>query len=157
SPRKGFQRVLRVLPGLVADFPDLTFAVVGGPGAEGDNGPELRRIIAELRLDGHALLAGARPPDEVALWLAAADPFVLATAFEGCPNVVNEALACGTPVVVSRVGEAERMLPEGAGLLVDDPDDTEELAGALRAALGRAWDRAAIRVAVEGRTWEAVA
>jgi glycosyltransferase involved in cell wall biosynthesis len=157
SPRKGFQRVLRVLPDLRRDHPDLRFAIVGGPGAEGNNGPELRRLIAELGLTDRVQLVGPQPPEEVAWWLAAADLFVLATDFEGCPNVVNEAMACGIPVVVSRVGEAERMVPNEAGMLVNDPNDGSELASRLRAALGRTWDRAAIRAAVAGRTWQAVA
>jgi glycosyltransferase involved in cell wall biosynthesis len=157
SPRKGFQRVLRVLPALVSEFPDLKFLIVGGPAPVGDNTAEVCRLIEELGLGEHVFLSGPKSPDEVALYLNAADLFVLATDFEGCPNVVNEALACGVPVVVSRVGEVERMIPEGCGFLVDDPNDLPRLRDQLRAGLRHFWDRGAIRQAVEGRTWEAVA
>jgi glycosyltransferase involved in cell wall biosynthesis len=157
SPRKGFQRVLRVLPELVSEFPDLKFVIVGGPAVVGNNAPELYRLTRELGLGEHVFLAGAKQPDEVALYLNAADLFVLATDFEGCPNVVNEALACGVPVVVSRVGEVDRMVPEGCGLLVDDPHDLPQLRHQLQEGLRHFWDRSAIRRAVEGRTWDAVA
>ena len=39
SRRKGFQRVLRVIPALLPDFPDLRFAVIGGPGSAARHGP----------------------------------------------------------------------------------------------------------------------
>jgi glycosyltransferase involved in cell wall biosynthesis len=152
SRRKGFQRVLRVLPELDADL-----AIVGGTGAEPSNEADLRRLARELRLERRVSLLGARPPAEVATWLNAADVFVLASDHEGCPNVVWEALACGAPVVATRVGEVERMVPAFAGILIDHPDDAAALRAALAAALGRAWDRDAIRAHAERHTWNGVA
>lgn len=157
SPRKGFQRVLRVMPALVSDFPDLGFAVVGGPGGEADNGPELERQARALGLEGRVVMAGPRPPDEVVLWLNAADVFVLASDLEGCPNVVWEAMACGRPVVASRVGHVEYMLSGHAGIVFGDPDDGPALENALRAALRRPWDTEAIRESAARQTWEGVA
>src|SRR5947207_360996 len=132
-------------------------SAVGGPSAAGHHGAELRRTRRELHREAHVLLAGHQLPDEVAAWLSAADLFVLASDCEGCPNVVLEALSCGVPVVVSRVGEADRIVPDGAGLLVDDPNDPSELRERILTALRRPWDGQAIRAAMEGRTWEAVA
>jgi glycosyltransferase involved in cell wall biosynthesis len=157
SGRKGFQRVLRVLPGLLEEFPDLRFAIVGGPGAEGNNRPALERLAAQLNLAGRVIFAGPQPPDEVACWLNAADLFVLASDCEGSPNVVLEAMASGVPVVVGRVGEAERMVAAGAGLLVDDPNDEIELRARIAEGLRRQWDQVGIRASIQDRTWEAVA
>ncbi len=50
---------------------------------------------------------GPRQPDEVVTWLQAADVFALASHREGCCNAVLEALATGTPVVATRVGDNE--------------------------------------------------
>ena len=157
SPRKGFQRVLRAMPALLGATPDLMFAVVGGPGAEGNNATELRRLAAELSLTERVVFAGTQPPERVATWLHAADLFVLASDYEGCPNVVWEAQACGLPVVATRVGEVPRMVPDFAGHLVDAADDLPALTAALAAGLAGGHDRAAIRAWAEGHGWEGVA
>jgi glycosyltransferase involved in cell wall biosynthesis len=157
SPRKGFHRVLRVLPDLLAAAPDLTFAIVGGSGAEANNEARLRRIAAEPALAGRVVFAGSQPPELVATWLRAADLFVLASDHEGCPNVVWEALACGLPVVATKVGEIPRMVPAGAGHLIDDADDLPALRAALAEGLAGGHDRAAIRAWAERHGWEGVA
>jgi glycosyltransferase involved in cell wall biosynthesis len=157
SPRKGFQRVLRALSAVVAEAPDARFAIVGGPGAEGDNGAELRRIAAELDLTERVIFAGGEPPERVATWLRAADLFVLASDHEGCPNVVWEALATGLPVVATRVGEVPAMVPGFAGHLFDAPDDVPALRAALLAGLSGMHDAGAIRAWAERHTWDGVA
>lgn len=157
SPRKGFQRVLRVLPDLVAEAPDLRFAIIGGPGAETNNEAELRALAAHPALEGRVIFAGPTPPERVATWLNAADLFVLASDYEGCPNVVWEALACGQPVVAAKVGEVERMVPDFAGHLIDVADNLVALRAALSAGLAGGHDRAAIRAWAERHGWDGVA
>lgn len=157
SLRKGFQRLLRVLPQMREEFPDLTLAILGGPGAERSNEEELLQLIADGDLAQSVILAGAQPPAQVALWLGAANVFALASDFEGSPNVVLEALACGLPVVATRVGSVEQLVPEFAGLLYDDPDNLDQLTARLTEALRRDWDYARIRSHAECNTWDTVA
>jgi len=157
SPRKGFHRLLDVLPALAREFPDLKFAIVGGMEAGGGYEAGLRRQAAELGLTNKVVFAGARPPQEVATWLNAADLFVLASAREGCPNVVWEAMACGRPVVATRVGEVDRIVPDFAGIVCDRVNDDDELRQCLEKALGRAWDSGRIRAHAAEHTWEDVA
>ncbi|WP_207479318.1 glycosyltransferase [Arenibaculum pallidiluteum] len=157
SPRKGFHRVLDVLPELLRDVPDLAFAIVGGPGKEGDNSADLARRIAERGLERHVIMAGPQSPEGVADWLAAADVFVLASDLEGCPNVVWEAMACARPVVASRVGHVGHMVPDFAGIVFGDAEDRAALQTALAQALQRPWDPARIRAHAEAHTWEGVA
>lgn len=155
--RKGFHRVLRVLPELLQEIPDLLFVVVGGPGAEGNEGTALRTLAATLHVEDHVRWAGPQQPELVDTWLNAADVFVLASDYEGCPNVVWEALACGRPVVASKVGEVERMVPSFAGLLFDDPEDRAALRQCLGEAFRSTWDRERIRRFALERTWDHVA
>lgn len=157
SPRKGFQRVLRVLPDVLRAAPDLRFAIIGGRGREADNGAELRQLAADAGLSERVVFAGTQPPEQVATWMRAADLFVLASDHEGCPNVVWEAQASGLPVVATRVGEVPLMVPDFAGHLIDQAEDGPALRDALIAGLTRAHDRAAIRAWAARHTWDEVA
>lgn len=157
SPRKGFHRVIRCLPRVLESCPQVRLAIVGGKGAEHDNSVELYALARDLGLTDRILFAGAQVPDRVALWLAAADAFVLASDFEGCPNVILEAMACGRPVVATRVGDIERMVPEFAGVLFDDAEDQLALAESLVAVLSRDWQAQQIHDHVAARSWDDVA
>lgn len=154
SPRKGHQRVLEVLPRILATHPDLLYVVLGGPGVEGDTGPLLERLIAQHGLRDHVRLLGTQPHEEVPRWLAAADLFCLATSNEGRANVILEALACGVPVVTTDVGGSREVIAEGMDGLLVAPGDPDALAGALLRALSTEWDREAIVRRAAGRTWE---
>ncbi len=72
--------------------------------------------------------------ERVAVFLRAADIYVHATRADNHPLAVLEALACGTPVVASRVGGIVEQLREETGVLVE-PNDAAALAGAVSALL----------------------
>ena len=157
SARKGFQRVLRVMPKLLPIHASVRFVIVGGPGGEPNNKPALDALVRALGLEEHVVFAGPQPPTRVAEWLNAADVFVLASDYEGCPNVVLEALACGKPVVATRVGHVDKMVPDYAGILVDSADDETALSRALDQALTTKWDGGRIRAHAERQSWSDVA
>ena len=150
APRKGFHLVMEAMAGL---RPDLRFAIVGGAGAEGAMESELRTLASRLGLEDRVIFAGPRGRSELAAWYSAADVFVLASGHEGCPNVVIEALACGTPVVATPVGNVPELI-DGVGIVTER--QVPALASAISEALSREWDRDAIRARMEPRTWAAV-
>jgi glycosyltransferase involved in cell wall biosynthesis len=155
--RKGHHRIIEVLPSLISAYPNLLLVVVGGPGPEGDMGPELTGLIKQLDLESHVRVVGPRPHVEIATWLAAANIFCLATSNEGMANVIVEALACGIPVVTTRVGgNAELVQDEVNGLLVE-VGDSQGLHNALLQALNKEWSQAGVLQTIAGRTWDATA
>jgi glycosyltransferase involved in cell wall biosynthesis len=93
--------------------------------------------------------------DDVAVWMAAADLVTLPSYMEGCPNVVLEALACGRPVVATRVGGIPEIMSDECGRLVE-PRDPPGLSRALASVLDTTWDAASIS-ASRGRSWTTVA
>lgn len=113
---------------------------------------QIRTEISQHGLEKRVRLLGYLGRDEVKLWINAADVLVLPSRNEGCPNVVLEALACGTPVVASRVGGIPDMLDEDCGIQVE-PENAAALATAIRAACRRRWDRSLIRSRVEDMSW----
>lgn len=151
SPRKGFHLVIEALPAL----PGARYAIVGGAGAEGAQQDELRRLAEGLGVADRVIFAGPQKREALAAWYSAADLSVLASAHEGCPNVVLESLACGTPVVATPVGDIPRILdrPE-AGRIVER--EVSALKEAIAEALAQPWDRGQIRARIEERTWQAV-
>ncbi|HEX6863453.1 MAG TPA: glycosyltransferase, partial [Thermoanaerobaculia bacterium] len=147
--------VMEAVAKLRRRHPRLRFAIVGGDGAEGAMSGELSQLAVKLGLQDQVIFAGPRKSHELALWYSAADLFVLATAHEGCPNVVLEALACGTPVVATPVGSIPEILADrDAGLLVER--EVPALVAGLDAALSRAWDRDRTQARIASRTWQAV-
>lgn len=155
--RKGFHRLIEVWPELRAAAGAVSLAIVGGPGKEGDEHDALARMIAERGLQDCVRLVGPQPPDQVMLWLNAADLFVLASSFEGSPNVVCEAWACGCPVVVTAVGDLAHAVSDDIGIVSGPAEDHGALLSAMTAALRRDWDRHRIRYKAEARPWSTVA
>ncbi len=98
--------------------------------------------------------AGAQTHATIPLWLAASDVLCLPSRNEGLPNVAIEAMACGRPVVATRVGGVEEVIvsPE-LGLTVPS-DDPDGLSAALETALRKNWDVEAIRRHAERFSWD---
>ncbi len=143
-PRKGAHRVIRILPRLLDRHPDLLYVLVGGGSVEGDFRRELEASIRDLGLERSILITGERPHEELPDFYRAADVFVLSTSNEGWANVLQESLACGTPVVTTDVGGNRDVVgAEDHGLVVPF-DDEDGLAAAILEALDRNWSRAAI-------------
>ena len=101
--------------------------------------------------------AGGQPQSKVAMYYSAADVSVLASHSEGCPNVVLESLACGTPVVATAVGGVPEILRSGENGLMVAARSPTALADGMRAALARDWSRDRVCRSVADRSWQAVA
>lgn len=152
--RKGFHRVIEVLPDLVARFASLKLLIVGGATAEGNNRAQLEQQVKDLGLQAHVQFLGPKPHTELAAILSAGDVFVLATANEGWANVFLEAMACGLPVVTTEVGgNKEVVTSEDHGLLVPF-GNREALHAALLTALQKPWDRPQIMAYAKSNSWD---
>jgi glycosyltransferase involved in cell wall biosynthesis len=127
--------------------------IIGGPSYEPDYPGALREQVARLGLADYVQFVGKLPPREVVEWLRAANVFALASAREGCCNAVLEALATGAPVVATRVGDNPHFVKEELNGYLVAPDDAAALAAALRRALSRDWNGAAISSSLAVGTW----
>lgn len=152
--RKGFHRVLDCLPELLKRHPTLHYLIVGGSGPEGDMALQLHEQVRSLGLEDRVQFLGPLPADRLKVPLSAGDVFVLATSYEGWANVFLEAMACGLPVVSTRVGgNAQVVNSTDLGELVPF-GDRAALTAAIDAALARSWDRARIRAYAEQNSWD---
>jgi len=155
--RKGFHSVLAVLPEVIKKYKEVLYVIVGGPTVEGDLGPELKKQVKELNLDDHVRFTGPLPYDKVRKWLNAADIFCLATSNEGWANVFFEAMACGKPVVTTRVGGNEEVVKSADYGILVDLDDQKQLKNAIIKALEKKWDHRKIIEYAAENNWEEVA
>lgn len=152
--RKGFHRVIELLPSLRQRWPGLIYLIVGGASAEGNNRPELERLVDRLGLGDAVRFLGSLPPDALKQPLSAADMFVLSTRNEGWANVFLEAMACGLPVVTTDVGgNREVVVSDHLGIVVPF-GDAPALEAAIDRALATPWDRAAIRRHALDNAWD---
>jgi glycosyltransferase involved in cell wall biosynthesis len=90
----------------------------------------LQSLIDRLGLREHVKLLGAKPQAELPDWYRAADVFVLPSHSEGVPNVLMEAVACGTPCVATRVGGVPEISDRGDIRMVP-PAKPAALAGSI--------------------------
>lgn len=152
--RKGFHRVIEVLPDLLKQFTNLRLLVVGGATAEGNNRAQLEQQVSALGLKHQVQFLGPRPHDQLAPILSAGDVFVLATGNEGWANVFLEAMACGLPVVTTDVGGNKEVITgEDYGLLVPF-GDSGALRDALAEAIQKKWDIQKIMTYALNNSWQ---
>lgn len=146
---KGCLDLLDAFPALLTLHPGARLIYVG-------NGPDrdaLRARIIALGCEKQVELAGATAHDTLGDWFRAADLLCLPSHNEGVPNVVLEAMACGTPIVATRVGGIPEVVPAYAGILVA-PHDRAALSAALIEASARHWDSRKIALHAGGFRWE---
>jgi glycosyltransferase involved in cell wall biosynthesis len=103
------------------------FAMAG----DGPSGIEVRRAIwkrgLERRIDWQGRIAQAELPE----FYARLAVLVVPSTLDGRPLVVQEAQACGVPVVASRVGSIPDLIEDGATGLLCPPSDHAAFAGAV--------------------------
>lgn len=87
--------------------------------------PETDTAIRIAGLESHFRLHD--PYTAVAELYRAADALILPSLFEGCPNVLCEALACGLPVLASRVGDVPRLVQNGVNGFLFDSSSPEDI------------------------------
>lgn len=148
--RKGHHLAVAAMPEIRRQHPQARLLIVG----EGEERPRLTALISQLGLDNCVVLAGAVPNTELARWYSAADLLILASSREGWANVLLEAMACGTPVVATRIwGTPEVVSSAAAGVLVDHRD-AATLAMAVRRLLDDPPERDHVRRHAEGFSWD---
>lgn len=124
-PEKGHQLMIEAL----RDLPDAELLIAGGGAEEA----RLKALAASLGVASRMKLVGVLPQAELRSLYSAADVLVLASAREGWPNVLLEAMACGTPVIASAVGGVTEIVssPE-VGVLLDERSVSAIVRGVAR-------------------------
>src|SRR3989337_1525475 len=124
---------LEVLIQAMADLPpDVQLDLVGDPAADPAYEDRVRDAISRYGLTDRVVIHGPLPPERLGARYAAADDFVLPSAFEGYATVVAEALWFGLPLVATAVGGIPYLVRTGGEGILGPPGRPWPLAEALR-------------------------
>ncbi len=148
---KGHHLLIAAVAELARSFPQLRLYILG----EGVYRSKLEEVVREKKMQDRVFLCGTRPNEELSLWFSAANLSCLLSSREGWPNVVSEALACGTPVLATRAGGIPEIFSSTElGMFVER--NVQSIAVGLERALTKAWNRAEIAKHSRSRGWDAV-
>lgn len=135
-PLKGFHLLIRALPDLIEQFPDLQVQVTGNRITNwssvkdkikiGAYGNYIRKLIRQNKLEEHITFLGMVNGEEMRTIALGSHLLVNCSSMENSPNSVGEAMLLGVPVVASRVGGVPSMIEhEVEGLLYQAYDQAE--------------------------------
>ena len=126
---KGHSYLLQAAVEVRRVLPEARFVLVG----QGPLEQPLRKQVASLQLEDSVIFAGTR--SDVPRLTASFDIFALPSIHEGLSIALIEALAVGTPAVVTRTGGITEVVSDGATAIVVPPRDPDALASAIVALL----------------------
>ncbi len=124
--QKGHHYLIEAFAQMISKVPEARLLIVG----DGELRETLERQVRQDGLEGKVIFTGSR--SDVPSIMKALDIFVLASLWEGEPNVVLEAMATGLPVIATSVGGAPELVIHGeTGLLIPSRDPSALLEALL--------------------------
>jgi glycosyltransferase involved in cell wall biosynthesis len=123
---KGHLAVLRALPSVLREVPDLHYVVIG----DGNFRPRLEDLARSLGVAHRTHFVGSVSDAEVARYLDSSEAFVMPSRVEGFGFVFLEALSRGLPVIAGIHDAAPEVLGPDAGVVVDS-NNVQEIADAV--------------------------
>lgn len=146
QPVKGHHHVIAALMAM----PDVCLMVAG-------SGPDQKRLEAlthEAGVASRVVFLGALSQERLRHYYGAADALVLASSREGWANVLLEAMACGTPVIATRVGGTPEVVRSASAGVLISASTPESVVDGVRQLRERYPDRTATRRYAEGFSWD---
>ncbi|MBI3626428.1 glycosyltransferase family 4 protein, partial [Candidatus Uhrbacteria bacterium] len=131
--RKGIDTVIKALPSVVAQFPNLIYVVAGSGSYE----KSLKELVEKLKLQQHVLFTGLVTDKQKIVWYDLAEIFIMTPRqlpnndVEGFGIVYMEANGLGKPVIGSLSGGVSEAVIDGFNGLMVQPDNVEQTAEAI--------------------------
>lgn len=164
EPIKGLMTIIEAFALLnKSRNPLLRLIVIGGgkKGSELSYNPEVKRVKAAVETFGlteKIVFLGSKEQKALKDFYSAADVLIVPSLYESFGLVVVEALACGTPVLVSKVGKMRTIVKEGRNGFSFAPGSPEVLANGIKKFFQKKdllWEEARIRQDIIDRfSWD---
>lgn len=154
TPRKGVQYLLEA----IEDVDDVNCVIVG----DGREKEGLQSKVRALGLAKRVHFTGALPQEDISRLYSAAEFLIVPSLAEGLPLVIIEAMACGLPVIATRISGVTDIVRDRQNGLLVEPGNVEELRESIAALRQRADLRDAMasnaqRTISEDYSWSAIA
>ena len=160
EPLKGIDSLLRAMTHL-KDIPNLKLIVIGGDSRNRDELERLKRVCQDLNIEGLVTFLELVKQEKLPYYYSAADICVIPPYYESFGLVALESLACGTPVVTTRVGDMENIIRQGeTGYVIADnaPDQiADKISLLLSQPNGGAESVNSMLASVAGFSWANIA
>jgi mannosylfructose-phosphate synthase len=134
AANKGYDLLIQSLPTLLRLVPDARLvAAFGGEESDRDKKKidELKKLAKDLKVDDKIVWGQYVPDDDLADFYRAAAVFSLSSRYEPFGMVAAEAMACGTPSVITVHGGLHELISFGQHALFADPNHPEEYGAML--------------------------
>lgn len=131
-PRKGQDMVIKSLPGVLKEIPNLKYLIVG----DGKYTQKFKELADDCGVAEHVVFTGGVAHEEIINFIDMCDIFIMPNRYwnnkiEGLPNSLIEASAREKPLIAgNHGGSIEAVRDNGTGLLVD-PESPEDVATAI--------------------------
>jgi len=146
TERKGHHLVIEAMRNL----PDYRLLIAG----DGEEFGSLERLVKKYQLVDQVEFLGALTHQQMVEIYNISDALILASSREGWANVLLESMACGTPVVATKIwGTPEVVKQSEAGILIDDRT-CEAIVGGVTKLFNNYPDRVATRKYAENFSWQ---
>ena len=123
---KGVHILLEAWEKIIKDFNDIFLIILGG----GYLGEKLKEQCCVLGIEKNVKFCGI--VNNVRDYLITSDVFVLPSFREGFPNSVLEAMACGLPVISTKIGGIVDVIKDGDNGILVEPGNVNQLADAMK-------------------------
>jgi len=130
--RKGFDKVIKALPGILKEVPNLIYVIVGN----GRELPNYESQIANRELNDNVVIITNADDEEKNAWYEICDIFIMPSRnmdgdFEGFGIVYLEANLAGKPVIAGNGGGVRDAVKDGLNGLLVNPEDVGEIQSAI--------------------------
>ena len=130
APLKGLNRLISAVKYL-KHIRGLRLVIVGGDGPDAPSSIRLKEVVNASGIKDRVVFAGRVLQNDLPFYYSAADLLAIPSHYESFGMVGLESLACGTPVVATRVGAMDQILDEGKTGFIVDMAEPESLASRI--------------------------
>ncbi|MBO3800152.1 MAG: GT4 family glycosyltransferase PelF [Candidatus Brockarchaeota archaeon] len=124
-PNKGIQYLVKAAPIVLAKHPHVEFVIVG----RGPMEAELRNMVKRLNVEHAFKFLGIVP--SIPEVMSQCDVFVRPSLTEGMPLTILEAMACGLPVIASKIPGSSEVVKDGETGVLVETGNVEQLSNAI--------------------------
>ena len=149
---KGHSFLLDAMTSVSKQQSDILLVIIGsGPLSE-----SLRRKTRKLELEKNVMFVGGKKHIEIPIWMNASDVFIMPSLKESFGVVLIESLACGKPVVGTRVGGIPEIISQDNVGIKVEPANPSCLADGILSALNKRWSQSEILNFASQYSWNKI-